>query len=216
MIPRSCTLSEKIMRRDFALKGRNGLGADAESFRIAARPIARQRSKPRLKSNARYAAAHIREGVFLEFAHQQAIGIDRARQRQPAARRARESHTAVIGLVADEQDETMSSFFRRLQRASDEIFADASRTERWIYGQRTQQQRRGLFTPDMRHDVRADQERADARDEGQFGSRRAFFPETIGRSGKAARAEAPFVQLLDGWQVGRRERGDGERDFGHG
>src|SRR5262245_65430073 len=66
------------------------------------------------------------ERAFDQFGHQQPTVVDRARHGYPALRHRLEPDAAVIGLVADEEDETVSRLPGVIQRAVEQRAADAA------------------------------------------------------------------------------------------
>ena len=122
----------------------------------------------------------------------------------------------VIGLVADEEHEGVAGGARRIQRTPDEGGADAPVLEGRIDGERAQHQARLLAGPDRRQAHRPDEERADERREGQFGTVRRPLADAVGGARETARAEGALVQTLDGVAVGGGFGPDDEREFGHG
>src|SRR5690349_6156475 len=65
-----------------------------------------------------------------QLGHQQAAVVDRAGHGRPALRHRLEADAAVIGLVADEEDEAMSGLLRVRQRAVEQRAADTAAAKR--------------------------------------------------------------------------------------
>src|SRR5271157_1079117 len=79
-------------------------------------------------SAARLALSRV-ERARLELAIEEARGVDRAGQSDPAGWRRLKSHAGIVGLVADQDDERPSRRLGRLERTGHERLADPLETE---------------------------------------------------------------------------------------
>ena len=137
------------------------------------------------------------EGAGLKFGHQQAGRIDRSRHFHLALGDALEAGLAVERLVADQHHQLVALRLGVLERARDQRRADAALAERRLDRQRPEQQRRRLADADRRQPQRADQQRADARGEGQIEHMAPALADAKGAAGIAAGAEGALMQPLD-------------------
>ena len=147
---------------------------------------------------------HAFEGAFDEFAIEQTLRIDRPRENEPARRHRRETHPAIVGHVADEQNQSVPRRPRGAERFHHQLFADSARAKWRIDSQRAKQQRRPVGAQNWRHPVGADKQGADSRDEGQGVVQLAPFAQPVRRAGEPARPKSALVELFDSREVGWR------------
>src|SRR5690606_22373749 len=159
-------------------------------------------------------AGHAFERGGRQFHHQYARRIDRTRQLYLAARYFSETETAIIRLVADQQDDLLAGLPRRSERGLDQRHADTVRAERRLDGERTEQQGRRRADPDRRQPHRAHQQRADPRRERKRGLVRHALAQPVSAAREAAGAERALAQLLDRRRVFGLFWQDGENDIG--
>src|SRR5271170_6609815 len=159
---------------------------------------------------------HALERARLQFAVQHPRRIDRPRQDDPPGGRRRESHPAVIRLVADQEDQPGAAGARGFERARDERLADAPAAKHRLDDQRAEQEGWRLPDPDRRHRVRADEQGADPGDETQrqIGGRR--LAQAVSGARETARPEYALVEPKNGFGVVRRLRFENQRQIGHG
>src|SRR5271163_3921541 len=159
---------------------------------------------------------HALERARLQFAVQHPRRIDRPRQDDAPGGRRRESHPAVIRLVADQDDQPGAAGARGFERARDERLAYAPAAKHRLDDQRAEQEGWRLPDPDRRHRVRADEQGADPGDETQrqIGGRR--LAQAVGGARETARPEYALVEPKNGFRVVRRLRFDNQRQIGHG
>src|SRR5208337_5016384 len=109
----------------------------------------------RLASGAARLALRRIERSRLEFAIEQAGGIDRPRQADAPARNRPEAHAGVVGLVADQDHERPARRLRRLERAHHQRLADALAAEYGLDDKRSEEKRRPASDFDRRHRIGA-------------------------------------------------------------
>ena len=149
------------------------------------------------------------ERAFGEFAIEQPVWIDRTREDEPARRHWEKPHFAVIGHVADEQDQPVPGRSRRVERFLHQLFADAPRAEGRIDGQRPQQQgrwslrRKKWVSSGWRRPAKC---RPGRRRTGCNPAR--LLPAGDRPNGRTARAESALVELLDRREIGGRLRAE--------
>src|SRR3954452_6546566 len=156
------------------------------------------------------------EGAFDQFRYQQTAVIDRTRHGRPSLRYDLEADAAVIGFVADQNDEAMGLGLGILQRAIEQHAADAALSERRLDRQRPEHQGRRIADADRQLPYRADHQRADPRRERQIEQMVDVFAQAVGAEHETAGPEGALVQAFDRLRVlwGFGQNGDGE--FAHG
>src|SRR5262245_31931938 len=100
-----------------------------------------------------------------------------------------EAALAVIGLVADQHDQTMTLGLRFGERALEQHLPDAAIAERRLDRERAEQQRLDLANADRRQPHRADQQRADVGGERELERVAMPLADAIGGLGIAAGSE---------------------------
>src|SRR5580700_8721173 len=158
---------------------------------------------------------HAFERAFDEFAIEQTLRIDGPRENESPLRHRCETHPAIIGHVAYEQNQSVPSRPRGVERFHHQLFADSARAKWRIDGQRAKQQRGPVGAENWRHPVGADQQGADPRDEGQGVIRLAPFAQPVRRAGEPARPKSALVELFNSREVGWRLRAEREGKIRH-
>src|SRR3954452_1649243 len=102
-----------------------------------------------------------------------------------------------------------------LQGAIYQESTDTTAAERWLDGERPEQERRRHSDQHRQLPDRSDQQRADTRGEGEFEQMADVLADAVGAEHEAARAEGALVQPLDRLGIAGRFGKDGEREFGH-
>src|SRR6478736_2078 len=130
--------------------------------------IAARAALPRLAPIRPDRAGYVVEGAVDQFGDQQAAVIDRPRHRRPALRNRLEADAAVIGLVANQDDEAMPLRLGIAQRTIEQHATDAALPERRLDRQRPEHQGRRIADADRQLPHRADQQCADPCREGEI------------------------------------------------
>src|SRR5215831_5597255 len=158
---------------------------------------------------------HPRECAFRQLRHQQSVRIDGARHAGLAFGNPPKTCPGVVGLVADQHDQTVALAFCLRECALHQGKPDATSPERRLDRQRTEQQCRDLADADRRQPHGADQQGADPRREGELNEVSGTFANPERSTGVAPGPERALVKPLDGVGIGGRFWENREGKFGH-
>src|SRR4029079_8153009 len=152
------------------------------------------------------------EGAIDEFCDQETVVVDRAGHGCPPLRDDLEADAAVVGFVADQNDEPMALCLRVFQRAVEQHAPDAAAAKRRLDRQRPEHQRRRVADADRQLAHRAHHQRADPGRERQIEQMIDMFAQTVGAEHEAAGAERAFEQAFDRlsvlWRFGQYRDGE--------